>query len=213
MKMLVAVGALALAGLAGTAHADSWNGAYIGAEGGYGWGNVQEPYGSVGGPFVSSEAPAKQNGGIYGADLGYNWTVQPQWVLGLEGNWDWSSIRGNDGGSGGDVNAVDQKWTASVRARVGFLVMPSTLIFATGGYAMMNADLKDLSFYESHNATFNGWTFGGGVEQEVLPSVTVRLEYRWSDYLQKRVSFPFNGYDIGATPRINAVMAGVAWHF
>ena len=173
---------------------------------------MDEPFGNVGGPFNETEDPAKQNGSLFGVDLGYNWNVQPSWVVGLEGNWDWSNISGNDGGSGGDVNAVDQKWTASARARVGFLVTPSTMLFGTGGLAMMNADLKDEDIPQSHSAMFNGWTFGGGVEQEVMPNVTARLEYRWSNFNQKRVSFAPD-YDIGATPSINAVIVGVSWHF
>jgi outer membrane immunogenic protein len=212
MKRLIAASTLALACTFGTAHADSWDGPYVGAEGGYGWGNVAEPFGNVGGPFNESEAPAKQTGGLFGVNLGYNWLVQPKWLVGIEGNWDWSTIRGNDGGSGGDVNAVDQNWNASLRARAGFLVTSSTLLFATGGYELMNADLKDERIPQSHTAMFNGWTFGGGIEQEIVPNVTARLEYRWSDYSQKRVSFAPD-YDIGATPKINAIMAGVSWHF
>ena len=163
------------------------------------------------------QRPALGNGrpepaGLLGANVGYNWLVLPQWVVGIEGNWDWSNIRGNDGGSGGDVNAVDQNWQAGVRARAGFLVTPSTMLFGTGGLAFMDADLKDEDIPQLHSAMFNGWTFGGGIEQEILPNITGRLEYRWSDFSQKRVSFA-SFYDIGATPKINAVIAGVSWHF
>lgn len=220
MKNVFVASTLAVLSVVGTAQAGSheqpgnWNGAYVGLEAGYGWGDVKQPFGPVGGPIVNTEANANQDGGIVGGYLGYNWLFASSLLVGLEGNMDWSGISGDDHGSAGDINAVDQQWEGSLRGRLGFLATPSVLLYMTGGYSWMGASLKaKTAAPEEHSATFEGWTLGGGAEWEIDPSMALRLQYRYSDYGSQRVSFPINGYDLGATPTINAITAGVSFRF
>jgi opacity protein-like surface antigen len=72
-----------------------------------------------------------------------------------------------------------------------------------------------------------GWTAGGGIEYLVLPNVTLRVEYRYTDFgfYQKYVplstvnchpsncSSPTSNAVIDLHPTFNAVRAGVAFNF
>src|SRR5437764_4090932 len=70
----------------------NWTGFYIGVNGGYGWANSThtDVFGVTTGSF-------KQNGGLIGGTIGYNWQTSPA-VLGLEGDLDWASINGSSVG-------------------------------------------------------------------------------------------------------------------
>src|SRR5271165_115044 len=73
----------------------NWTGFYIGVNGGaaFGTGNNGQAVTSSGaydpGPFF----PGKSlTGGLAGAHAGYNWQVAPTWVLGVEGDFDWTNL-------------------------------------------------------------------------------------------------------------------------
>src|SRR5688500_2044657 len=61
----------------------SWTGAYVGLNGGFGWGEVDSP--SVGVFDV--------DGGVFGAQIGYNYDLGG-FVLGAEADVQWSGIAG-----------------------------------------------------------------------------------------------------------------------
>ena len=128
-----------------------------------------------------------------GGYIGYNWQIAPLWVVGLEADAAWArnnkTLAGISGtfGSGGqgvdfgatafDSSNVKLGWDGSVRGRVGFLITPTWLLYATGGVAWQQADINascDGSLFNSswciavRNETLSktkaGWTIGGGVE-------------------------------------------------
>ncbi len=102
------------------------------------------------------------NGGVAGGQIGYNWQVNPSWVLGVEADGQWSRERASTSqttssaryGSnffgipvavGPDFNAIatqtvnasyDLQWFATFRGRAGWLADPQTLLYATGGLAV-----------------------------------------------------------------------------
>src|SRR5437868_1840900 len=78
----------------------NWTGFYVGLNGGYSWGRANETV-TLGAPFPVTSAAFRQNveGGVFGGQIGYNWQVDPRWVLGLEADAQWTGERGrgNDG--------------------------------------------------------------------------------------------------------------------
>jgi outer membrane immunogenic protein len=168
----------------------NWTGFYVGVNGGYSWGRANtnitgaSPFAAI---FpIPSVAPFRQdvNGGIAGGQAGYNWQVDPRWVLGLEGDVQWSGERGSSmltvvgprygsngigipfvGPPGGaDFNAIitqianlsyNLQWFATFRGRVGLLATPQTLLYATGGLAVGE-------FKYSAQATASVQVFGPG---------------------------------------------------
>lgn len=211
-----AVSALALIaglGMAGSAQA-GWNGFYLGANVGYGWGEAKQPYGAVGGPFVFTEADADQDGWVGGAHFGNQWMLGRFWVTGFEVEWDYSAVSGDDGGNGGDNNEVSGNWQAAALARLGVLITPRTQLYGIGGYGWYNADLNvtDAGEQESRQQTFTGWTWGFGFDRECANgAMTWGVRYRTTSYDQERVSFPVNGYDLGTEPKISEVSFRLSW--
>ena len=71
----------------------NWTGFYVGAQGGYGWGRSDETYLLTPNTatFIGSQA-YDTNGGIAGRVFGYNWQHR-MFVLGAEGDINWSGVR------------------------------------------------------------------------------------------------------------------------
>ena len=118
----------------------TWTGAYIGGQIGYAWAsgankfNGVDPYSGV--AFVSSVGQSP-SGVIGGANIGYNYQIN-QWVIGVEGSVDGTSLS-NTGGLAfpdGTILAVHSSTDVqgSIRGRVG-IAWDRALIFATGGVA------------------------------------------------------------------------------
>lgn len=150
----------------------SWNGAYLGVLGGYGWGNGD---GSFGGATASDDF----DGGRLGAFVGYNWAMSSGFVVGLEGdvNYDWNE---NDY-AGIDVGT---DWSGSVRGRVGY-AWDRTLLYAAGGWTATNGNIKGPGVDESE--TLNGWTLGAGVDYAFTDNMFARVEYRYNDFGSKNI--------------------------
>jgi outer membrane immunogenic protein len=143
------------------APAPTWTSFYLGGEIGGGWGNRTVTYtgndpasalvinGGIG--FVGEQAFAAHSftssGVTGGFEFGYNWQVNPNWVVGLETDINGSGIKGQSSGTsfiqnipGGVFNNVvtsQQRldWYGTVRARMGWLLTKDLLLFGTGGLA------------------------------------------------------------------------------
>ena len=143
----------------------NWAGFYAGLNGGYSWGRANTSIAPFAGIFpVTAFAPFRQdvNGGLAGGQVGYNWQLDRTWVVGLEGDMQWSGERSStsltsvgprygafDTGlpnpRGPDFNAIatqianlsyDLQWFATFRGRAGVLADPQTLLYVTGGLAV-----------------------------------------------------------------------------
>ncbi|GGD13160.1 outer membrane protein [Aureimonas glaciei] len=144
-------------------------------------------------------------GGIYG---GFN-LQSGQVVYGVEADLGASGLDagGFDASTGASISA-DSNAFGSLRGRVGVAYDPF-LFFATGGVALANKELT--SNGASDDNTHVGYTLGAGVEAQVTPNVTSRLEYRYSD-------FGAETYDLGTTTTSSgfdehSVRAGLALKF
>jgi outer membrane immunogenic protein len=174
-KLLTALAAAALLGVVGQASAAdmaarpmytkapmappvyNWTGAYIGINGGGGWGD-----------FASID----MSGGFVGGTLGYNWQ-QGQTVFGLETDLAWSGIEGDTSVIGIPVTAGSD-WFGTVRGRLGF-AQDRALWFVSGGlaYGDVHVSVPGASISDT-NA---GWTLGGGVEFALQGPWTAKVEY------------------------------------
>ncbi len=78
-------------------------------------------------------------------------------------------------------------------ARVGYLPVPSTLLYAAGGFSQLNIHATASAFlpgssFSSRDTAFSGFTVGPGIETVVTGGWTTRLEYRFSQFEQKEVA-------------------------
>ncbi|WP_457607096.1 outer membrane protein [Nitratifractor sp.] len=169
---------------------DNWSGFYVGAQLGGVWGDADVERSSdtavldrVNGLDVDG-----WNGGLY---AGYNWLLDNNFVLGIEG--DWTYIDADDSGSIGTQGTakVEQKWDASLRLRAGY-AMDNIMPYITGGIAWSSIKTtfdNGINATYSNTDTYTGWTLGAGIEYAISENLHVRLQYRYTDYGDETFTF------------------------
>lgn len=168
----------------------SWSGAYIGAQAGYTFGRNKLSISN------SNDFSINSNGFAGGAYAGYNWLLTNSYLLGIEGDINFSNI--NKDTQIVSRNNVSLDWNAktqfegAVRARVGY-AYDRWLPYLAGGVAF--ARVKDVfsvnvagNTVETIDIATNrvGFTVGAGLDYAITDNVILRYEYRYSDYGTKK---------------------------
>ncbi|HEX5507630.1 MAG TPA: outer membrane protein [Pseudolabrys sp.] len=177
----------------------NWTGFYVGINGGGGFGHS-----SFTDPFFSDRFNV--SGGLVGGTLGYNWESGPI-VWGLEGDIDWSSIRGSADCGIATTCHLRNDWLGTFRGRLGYAVNQSLLPYITGGLAVGNIK-NSIDFVGSSNETKAGWTVGAGLEARISGPWTAKIEYLFVDLGH---GDPILGSD--AKFHANLVRAGLNYKF
>ena len=185
----------------------SWSGVYVGINGGYGWGTSD----------WSSAATAgspKPKGGLVGGTLGYN--VQTGGLVwGLEGDLDYSWIKGTDTGGTGVCAApgceTRNTYLATGRGRIGFAA-DRWLPYLTGGAALGGLKMSPNNGLSQTKSKF-GWTLGGGVEYAVTGAWSVKAEYLYVDLGRTTCSAATCGIDTDVKFKENIVRTGLNYRF
>jgi outer membrane immunogenic protein len=208
------------------APAFSWQGSYIGAHGGYAWGEENDNQSEIFECEVSCTPSDKfdVDGFIAGGHIGYNWQ-SGQFVFGIEGDVDATGLKGDS-----DFSYYDQfygtlgfksQWQASVRLRAGYAIN-TTLLYVTGGVAFaggkMTEELYDDALQDPYVGTVTdsqthvGWTFGGGIERAFSPNWIGRLEARYTDFGSKTYTVN-DGETVSASWTQVSVTGGISYKF
>jgi len=142
----------------------NWSGFYLGINGGGGWGSSQ--WDGVNKFDIS--------GGLIGGTIGYNWQFGGV-VLGVEGDIDWSGIKGTTTTLCAPGCITRNHWLSTVRGRAGYAI-DRWLPYITGGLAVgdISATVAGLP---GGSITTAGWTLGAGLEVGVIGNVSVKAEY------------------------------------
>ncbi len=126
-----------------------------------------------------------------GFQAGFNWQFD-QWVVGVEGDWDWGRTRYSfcrqtnvesvpciDNEHGFETIASRLNWLATIRGRAGFLVAPWLLVYGTAGGAGGDIDTTlsqsclvkgcgesgvKVAISPTTSETKSGWVAGAGIE-------------------------------------------------
>jgi outer membrane immunogenic protein len=186
----------------------TWNGSYIGAHAGYGWGKFHEDD-----PVFTVTTDLKPSGWFGGFQTGYNWQFAPNWLFGIETDNSFGSVKDNGTASPiafTAVSKIDQFGT--VRARLGYVVDRS-LLYATGGFAWAH-----LKFDKSTNTTNwdtyeGGWTVGGGWEYAIDAKWSAKIEYLYADFGHRSDSHGLAAAPLGTKLTMNTVKAGLNYKF
>jgi outer membrane immunogenic protein len=186
----------------------TWAGPYIGAHLGYDWGRTR-----VLDNGVLTESGARTNGVVGGGLIGYNFQSGPL-VYGLE-----FDIGGADLSGNGVVfippaipNHYAVDWNGNLRARIGYLLWPQTLFFASGGFAFADFKFTHGPSGNSFSTVLPGWTVGGGIDHMFTPNFIVRLEYLYADYGNKTYQvLPADFYN--AAFKTQTLRGALIWKF
>lgn len=185
----------------------SWTGFYVGINGGYGWGNSD--WSSV----VTSDA-VKPKGWLAGGTLGYNLQTGA-WVWGLEGDFDISTMKGSNIGTGACAGLIGcetrNRWLATGRGRIGY-AWDRFLPFITGGVAFGDIKVAPNNGL-SETKTKVGWTAGAGVEYAFMGNWSAKVEYLYVDLGKSNCSATTCGIDTDVKFNANIVRAGLNYRF
>ena len=161
----------------------SWSGFYIGAHVGYGYAVT-----ALNAPdlaLTSRIIGAGSKGFVAGGLGGYNYMLSSRWVGGIELDGSWQDIKTKVTIPGAELKG-SMDWSASVRARLGFLVTPSMMLFGTAGWSWSSIDIningQGGGFVEQHSGSISGPQAGFGVETMWTQNWLVRTEYLHSFY-------------------------------
>jgi outer membrane immunogenic protein len=225
---------------------------------GYGTGGSSNPYqgptySNTSGLAATFDTPAKQKGVLYGGQIGLNSQIVPKIVVGVEADLQGVS-NNNDGVTFGSVTPnvnfpgfpVTQSATVSskldflgtIRARAGYLVAPSFLVYITGGLAYGKTEFSTsitqnvnspllagpYAAAATDSAIRFGGTIGGGVEWLITQNWSVKAEYLYVGLGTATVNFnlinPLAGLNFSSATVVssthfseNIARAGLNYHF
>lgn len=162
----------------GVAHAETFDGPSVGMQGGWVQNKLDNPETDLGVTAID----ASKDSATFGGFVAYDKTIG-KFVIGAEAGANLGTSDSIVGGPLGTSVAVDPKWSLDLTARAGHLITPETLVYARGGYVNNRIRTSASSLGATTVATENrdGWMIGAGVERELIPHVSARLEYRYSD--------------------------------
>ncbi len=171
----------------------SWQGAYIGINGGYSWGKFHNEIdaSTVGSNEISDlSSTVNRSGFLGGVQAGYNWQHERN-VYGFEFDIQGGSMKKEKAIFDDSVNAFKQKnsidWYSSARARLGYAVSPSAILYTTGGlaYGKVSTGVSASDGTVTEDASWKkntfGYTFGGGTEIAMTDNLTFKTEYLYTD--------------------------------
>ncbi|WP_314953150.1 porin family protein [Bradyrhizobium cosmicum] len=157
----------------------NWTGFYIG--------------GHLGGAFSSdnnfSGLSTGNNGNgrfLGGVQVGADWQFNPNFVVGVEGQYSWLSGSVGAVFPGGVAYTNDQRGLGSITGRVGYTWGPG-LIYVKGGYAYSDNNEKVTvggvpTGFIIDGDHRNGYTVGAGLEYMFAPNWSAKAEYQYYNF-------------------------------
>jgi outer membrane immunogenic protein len=199
-----------------------WTGFYIGAN--VGWAGSTDAVtvtgtdtggGGLGTLLAIGSIPGivnlNQTGFLGGGQIGYNWQVWPNWIVGIEADFQGGSAKASNAFTSlaPTVSTTYTRELASLgtlRARFGYLWFPSLLFYGTGGLAYGQNKMGTAAACptlappcESEASTANqisntsvGWILGGGAEWRFAAAWSVRAEYLFVDFGRHSETITYN---------------------
>jgi len=181
----------------------NWTGFYLGLNGGGSWGHSY---------WDTSAVPISTSGALAGGTAGYNWQFGNA-VLGLEGDIDWTNIKGTNSSTLCPAGCTTgETWLSTVRGRAGY-AFGGVLPYVTGGLAV--GDIKaSTPGFAGASTTNAGWTVGGGIEFALPGNWTAKAEYLHVDLGRFNCGANCDGLPTdNVSAHDNIVRAGVNYRF
>lgn len=182
----------------------NWTGCYIGGNIGGGWHKIEQTgVSQVGGvaivpPLAFGSSEDSQF--IGGAQIGCDYQFAGNWVVGVQGMFDFGNInsRNNNPADLRLAGFYQQSRTRDIftgTARLGYLFAPQVLGYVKGGGAWTNTSTQVFGtipttfLSEFASSDRSGWTIGGGLEWMFAPNWSVFGEYNYMDFGRRDINF------------------------
>jgi len=206
---------------------DNWSGFYAGVQ--------------IGG--IKGDADMHADGGSSTIDLnnfdlksfaggihaGYNKLTSEKWLLGLLGEANWMSAddQMNIGPAGWDPDfdyKIKQKWETALLARAGKVINDTYMPYIVGGatwtkiggnFIYLPAPGTFPEWEDEKTDTVSGWTLGAGFEMKINENLHARLQYRYSDYGDAKLTHT-DGFDYiyeTIDYKTHLVQVGLSYYF
>ncbi len=206
----------------------SWTGFYIGAD--------------IGGAFASTNwtslgtgvSHTFDNSGVMGGGyIGYNYQLNPNFVLGVEGDfqgtsasgsYSWSQTIGQYPITAVSTDTYNAKtsldWLAAINGRLG-ISYDRALFYAIGGAAWagesdtLSATNSFAGFLwsGSNSKTLSGYDIGAGVDYAFTPNWVGRVEYRYYDFGNTTWYPTVSSFGVRDRTDVNTVRVGLSYLF
>jgi outer membrane immunogenic protein len=187
----------------------NWSGFYIGGNVGGGFANSSWTD-SFGGPNNTFSKDGFIGGGQVGANVQFNWLV-----LGIEGDFDWTGLKGSGTDSVGNTINTNTQWTSTVTGRVG-AAFDRLLVYGKGGVAFAN-DESSVNMLSGATAstslTRTGWTAGAGLEYALAQNWTAKIEYDYLGFGSETLDLSTLPTNPSASLNVQEVKAGINFKF
>jgi outer membrane immunogenic protein len=194
----------------------SWTGFYLGGNVGGGWNtNFWDNLNSQ----LQTNFPlggGNSNGLLGGFQGGFNYQIGPKIVIGIEGEYDFSGIKGDlvfmPRDFVGHIHTRENS-IAAVTGKIGGIYHDDILIYVKGGWAWSQFKY-DISVtntgegtsggvYPTQTNNRSGGTLGFGTEYKLDRNWSAKIEYDYYDFGTKTVFFP-QGISINSFPGLTA---------
>jgi opacity protein-like surface antigen len=186
-----------------------WRGFYLG-------GNVGGAFGEENAPALLSSWSPNPSGVLGGVQLGHNFVASSNWLIGIEGELDWSSAQGTviiPNPVAATTVTSKLNWYDTFEGRVGFFQGP-WLYYFKGGAAWLGANygltgnFNGVTTLQSATATRSGWTIGAGLEYMWAPNWSAKVEYDFLDFGTQNLEFGAVGAPIGLSTQVHEFKVG-----
>jgi outer membrane immunogenic protein len=189
-----------------------WTGIYVGGHvgGGYSQSSWSDPITGIGNGTFNNF------GFLGGAQVGANMQFN-RLVLGLEGDFSWTSLKASSRDSIGESINTNVPWTSTITGRVG-AAFDRLLVYGKGGLALAQdqSSLIDLGGNTATNSFVRkGWTVGAGLEYALDDHWSAKLEYDYLGFGSQAMSFttPLETVGSNASLNVQEVKAGINFRF
>lgn len=183
----------------------NWSGFYVGINAGYGFGKSNWTN------ALATTGDFDVKGAMAGGTVGYNFQTG-SWVWGLEGDFDWSGMKGTVGAPTCVPDCeTKNSWLGTARARLGYAGWNNLMPYITGGAAF--GDIKATQGATAFTKTKIGYTAGVGLEYAFLGNWSTKVEYLYADLGKSTCDVATCGIETEAKFKANLVRVGLNYRF
>jgi len=214
---------------AAPASAYNWTGFYLAGGGGYGLFSADQHTVTGGVNGVDTRSGGRGYFGTVGG--GYDWQLNPSWVVGIFGDAQFGDISGSlADAANGVTGRMKNDTNYAAGARLGYLISPNALSYVNVGYS--HADFKGATLVDNTGTVVgstgkshrDGWFLGGGVENSLnifgisSPGWFMKTEYRVAEYNRKTSDIVdptgvSTGTGIAFKPYVQTIQTSLVYRF